>query len=185
VAGDPQQESAALAHLSGAPAAGLHDVDDGLRHVWRSAGIPDVVRVQPRRSRRFSDAEPVDSLLDDYRTAAARTGVDWSYLAAINYLESDFGRNDGPSAAGALGPMQFLPATWADYGAGGDIMSPRDAVLAAAEFLRANGAPADYDRAILRYNHDADYVAAVDSFAAALRADPFWLTRLYYWSTFG
>jgi len=48
-----------------------------------------------------------------------------------------------------------------------------------------NGAPGDYDRAVLRYNHDQDYVAAVRSYAAAIRDDPLWLTRFYYWSTFG
>jgi membrane-bound lytic murein transglycosylase B len=127
----------------------------------------------------------VAALLAYYRAAAARTGLDWTYLAAINFIESDFGRVNGPSSAGALGPMQFLPSTWQEYGGGSDVMSPHDAIMGAALLLARNGAPANYDRAIFRYNHDLDYVAAVKEYAAAMRADPLWLTRLYYWSTFG
>ena len=81
--------------------------------------------------------------------------------------------------------MQFIQSTWSEYGSGGDIMSPHDSIHAAATLLARNGAPADYDRAIFRYNHDNDYVAAVKGYAAAMRADPLWLTRLYYWSTYG
>jgi soluble lytic murein transglycosylase-like protein len=184
LAADPEQEAAALPHLAGSRLAGLSDVDSALRHLWRLTGIPDSTKVQPRWSHRFSDAEPVDSLIGYYRAAATSTGVDWSYLAAINYLESNFGRNNGPSSAGALGPMQFLPSTWQQYGAG-DIMNPRDSIQAGAVFLSRHGAPADYDQAIFHYNRDSNYVAAVKSFAAALRAEPYWLTRLYYWSTFG
>jgi len=124
-------------------------------------------------------------LLGNYRAAAARTGIDWTYLAAINYIESDFGRTLGPSSAGALGPMQFLPDTFREYGGGGDIMSARDSIQAAAMLLSRNGAPGDYDRAILRFNHSKDYVAAVKAYAAAIRGDVLWLTRFYYWSTFG
>jgi membrane-bound lytic murein transglycosylase B len=78
--------------------------------------------------------------------------------------------------------MQFLPSTWRVYGSG-DIMSPHDSILSAAGYLRRVGAPVDYDRAILAYNHDADYLAAVKHFAAAVRDDPLWVQRLYYWST--
>lgn len=163
----------------------MGQVAAGLQAVWRLAGVDDTSRVRPRQSHAFGAAEPVDALLGYYRSAASRSGVDWSFLAAINYVESDFGRVRGPSAAGALGPMQFLPSTWLQYGGGGDIMSPHDSILAASRLLARNGAPADYDRAIFSYNHDRDYVAAVESYAAAMRTDPAWLTRLYYWSTYG
>ena len=64
-------------------------------------------------------------------------------------------------------------------------MSAHDSILAAARYLRAAGAPQNYQRALLAYNHDSDYVAAVERFAAALRASHLWLPRLYYWSTYG
>jgi len=126
----------------------------------------------------------VDTLFGLYQVAG-HNRVDWSYLASINFIESDFGRVNGPSSAGALGPMQFMPGTWQDYGAGGDIMSPKDSIQAAAVYLNRMGAPGNMDRAIFRYNNDYDYVAAVQGFAEAIRADQTWFSRLYYWSTFG
>jgi membrane-bound lytic murein transglycosylase B len=165
--------------------AGIGDAAEGLRSLWRMDGLDDFSLAHPRRTRGFAGAAPTDQLLNYYRAAGARTGVDWTYLAAINYIESDFGRNNGPSSAGALGPMQFLPATWDEYGAGGNIMSPQDSILAAGRFLFRNGAPEDYDRALLHYNHSQQYVAAVKHYAAAVRGDSFWLERFYYWNTFG
>ncbi|HYW27344.1 MAG TPA: lytic transglycosylase domain-containing protein [Terriglobales bacterium] len=178
-------ESAALPLIGGAHAAELSQADQGLRALWRLVGIDPGETVHPRFNKRFADSEPIDRLLGYYRAAATRTGIDWTYLAAINYIESDFGRNLGPSSAGALGPMQFLPDTFREYGGGGDIMSSRDSIQAAALLLSRNGAPGDYDRAILRYNHSQDYVAAVKAYAAAMRGDVLWLTRFYYWSTYG
>ena len=58
-------------------------------------------------------------------------------LAAVNFVESAFGRVRSASEAGARGPMQFLPATWRGYGLGGDIDDPRDAILARGGFLHA------------------------------------------------
>jgi membrane-bound lytic murein transglycosylase B len=184
LAARPDLEAATLRLLTAPHEAGLGQVTGALRAAWRLAGL-DMATVRPRDTHRSAAAEPVDALLGYYRAAAGRTGVDWSYLAAINYIESDFGRVPGPSSAGALGPMQFLPDTWREYGGGGDILRASDSIQAAALFLARNGAPRNYDQAILRYNHDADYLAAVQGFAAALRSDPLWLTRFYYWSTFG
>ena len=178
-------EAATLPLLPAARSAELAQVDQALRSLWRMAGYDAGAQVHPRRNKRFAASEPVDALLGYYRASATRTGIDWTYLAAINFIESDFGRVNGPSSAGALGPMQFLPSTFREYGGGGDIMSPRDSVQAAASMLARNGAPGDYGRAVLRYNHSQEYVKAVGSYAAAMRSDTLWLTRFYYWSTYG
>ncbi|MDP9101338.1 MAG: lytic transglycosylase domain-containing protein [Actinomycetota bacterium] len=105
-------------------------------------------------------------------------GLPWQVLAAIGQVESGHGRNVGPSSAGALGPMQFLPSTWAYYGVDGDgdgradIMNPYDAVPAAALYLCRNGGgqggQALYD-AIFAYNHADWYVRLVLSLAAQYR----------------
>jgi membrane-bound lytic murein transglycosylase B len=95
--------------------------------------------------------------------------VGWSYLAAINFVETDFGRVIGPSSAGAQGPMQFLPATWARYGRG-DIYRPRNAIFAAARFLAGHGAPASIGPALYAYNPSWRYVDAVVRDARQLRA---------------
>jgi Transglycosylase SLT domain len=97
-------------------------------------------------------------------------GMSWTVLAAIGQIESGDGQNNGPSPAGALGPMQFLPSTWAiwgmdAFGATGapDIMNPFDAVPSAAVYLCAAGAgsPATLPSAIFAYNHAQWYVNEV------------------------
>src|SRR5207249_4292134 len=110
-------------------------------------------------------------LLADYKEAERQLGVPWYFLAAIHLVETKTGRVRGASDAGARGPMQFLPATWARYGAGGDIESTHDSILAAARLLRANGAPARIGDALLSYNRSAHYVAAVTEYAQLMRAD--------------
>ena len=80
--------------------------------------------------------------------AAATSGCPWRYLAAIHLVETGTGRIRGTSAAGAQGPMQFLPATWEAYGGGGDINDTRDAIHGAARYLAANRAPATWTRAV-------------------------------------
>jgi membrane-bound lytic murein transglycosylase B len=185
LAAHPGQQAALLSLAQGARTAGLVDVVAGLRSLWRSAGVTHPAALRPHEDHSFADAAPVATLLADYRAAAQATGIDWTYLAAINYIESDFGRSTGPSSAGALGPMQFLPSTWQQFGEGGNIMSPHDSIMAAARFLRWAGAPRDYMAAVYAYNHDRDYVAAVQDLAAAMDQDQLWLNRLYYWNTFG
>jgi hypothetical protein len=114
-----------------------------------------------------------------YEQAAARYGLQWAVLAGIGKVECDHGRDSSPSCtvegavnqAGAGGPMQFLASTWATYGvdADGDGRSdrwdPADAIYAAARFLRACGAPSEYRRAILAYNHAQWYVEEVERWA--------------------
>jgi cell wall-associated NlpC family hydrolase len=108
--------------------------------------------------------------LADFKKAGTQYNVPWTVLAAIGKVESGFGANDGPSSAGALGPMQFEPSTWALYGDGGNIMNPDDAIPAAARLLVANGAPGNLQQAILAYNHASWYVTEVLNQAAAYAA---------------
>ena len=111
---------------------------------------------------------PARELLGYYREAQQRTGVPWTYLAAIHLVETRMGRIRGTSTAGALGPMQFLPSTWDLYGAGGDINDPRDAILAAARLLKDNGAPGDMGKALWHYNPSTKYVRAVSEYARTM-----------------
>ena len=104
-----------------------------------------------------------------YQQAGLAYNVPWQLLAAIGKVESDHGRNPNayrPNEAGAQGPMQFIPSSWARYRwASGnpspDINSARDAIFAAAAYLRVAGAPGDLPRAIYAYNHAWWYVDMV------------------------
>lgn len=127
---------------------------------------------------------PADELLGYYHDAEQASGVAWNYLAAINLIESRFGSIDGVSTAGAQGPMQFLPSTFAAYGNGGDIHSPRDSIMAASRFLAANGFTGDHDGAIFRYNNAMEYVRAVDDYAALIAADPAAFAGYYRWDVY-
>ncbi|HEV3000119.1 MAG TPA: lytic murein transglycosylase [Solirubrobacteraceae bacterium] len=106
-------------------------------------------------------------LLPIYQAAGIEYGVRWEVLAAINEIETDYGRNLNVSSAGALGWMQFMPATWKQYGvdANGDgrkdPYNPVDAIFAAARYLEAAGAQDDLRRAIFAYNHADWYVESV------------------------
>lgn len=127
---------------------------------------------------------PAAELLGYYREAEAASGVGWNHLAAINLIETRFGSIDGVSTAGAQGPMQFMPSTFAGYGEGGDIHSPRDSIMAAGRYLAANGFAAERDHAIYRYNNADEYVQAVNDYAAVLAADPSAFTGYYRWDVY-
>ena len=111
-----------------------------------------------------------------YRKAQRRFGIDWEILAAINYVETKFGRVRSASSAGAQGPMQFIPATWDAYGMGGDVHDPHDAIMGAANYLRASGAPGDYRGALFAYNHADAYVTAILRYARQMMR----LSRNYF-----
>ena len=113
----------------------------------------------------------IDDLLRYYKEAEAQFGVSWYYLAAIHLVETRMGRIRGLSSAGAQGPMQFMPATWAMYGKG-DINDDHDAILGAARYLTAAGAPGNMQRALFAYNHSQAYVNALVLYAEAMKADP-------------
>lgn len=127
---------------------------------------------------------PADELLGYYREAEAASGVGWNYLAAINLVETRLGSVVGPSSAGAQGPMQFLPSTFAAYGEGADIHSPRDSIMAAGRYLAANDFAGNRDGAIYRYNHASQYVRAVNDYASVLAADPAAFTAYYRWEVY-
>jgi membrane-bound lytic murein transglycosylase B len=133
---------------------------------------------------RVDSPVPANQLLGYYREAQAATGVGWNYLAAINLIETGLGRIAGVSPAGAQGPMQFLPATFAEYGDGGDILSPHDSIIAAGRYLAANGFADDHDGALFRYNNWDRYVRAVNDYAAVLAADPASFAGYYRWDIY-
>jgi soluble lytic murein transglycosylase-like protein len=178
-------EASVLPLLPKALARSLKAAIAGLHYLYILAGIDQYYLVNVHFIHPYADAKPVDQLRSYYQEAFAKFAVDPTILASINFIESNFGRVNGPSSAGAQGPMQFLPGTWAAFGGGGDINDPRDAILGAARYLVHNGAPKDMRNAIWHYNNSFDYVDSVQSFAAAFRSDPAWLDRMYYWNTIG
>ena len=126
-------------------------------------------------SERAADEIPAD-LLPLYRAAAQTCdGMDWTLLAAVHKTETSFGRGAVVSSAGAQGPMQFMPETFAAYGVDGDgnglveTNDLEDAVFSAAKYLCANGAgdPARLRSALWHYNHDPAYVDQVATLAAS------------------
>ena len=127
--------------------------------------------------------EPAATLRSYYDEAARATGIPWQYLAAIHLVETRVGRIHGLSSAGAQGPMQFIPETWATFGAG-DINSNRDAIQAAGRYLASRGGPADMDRALFSYNNDDRYVSAVKAYASVLLDDPKAFDGYYQWQVF-
>jgi hypothetical protein len=133
---------------------------------------------------RIASAAPAAELRRHYAEAQRRFGVHWSVLASINFVESAFGRVRSASEAGARGPMQFLPATWRLYGMGGDIDKPRDAILAAANYLSRSGAPEDLDRALFAYNPSKSYVRAIRRFARRMRIDERAFLAYYAWQVY-
>ncbi len=133
---------------------------------------------------RVEPPAPADELLGYYHQAESESGVGWNYLAAINLIETRLGSIVGASTAGAQGPMQFLPSTFATYGQGGDIQSPRDSIMAAGRYLAANGFGNDRDHAIYGYNHAHEYVRAVNQYAELIAADPAAFAGYYRWDVY-
>jgi hypothetical protein len=120
--------------------------------------------------------QPPKSLVGIYRAAAQHYHIPWQVLAAINYVETGYGRDLAVSSAGAIGWMQFMPSTWAQYGqavnlqgrpAGGmpNPWDPTDAIFAAARYLVAAGAQRNLPGAVYAYNHAGWYVQEVLSIA--------------------
>jgi murein DD-endopeptidase MepM/ murein hydrolase activator NlpD len=117
-------------------------------------------------------------LLPIFQAAGTTYGIPWQVLAAINEVETDYGRDLSISSAGAEGWMQFLPSEWAQYGvdANGDGFedpyNPADAIFAAARYLRAAGGATNIKAAIFSYNHSQAYVESVMLRAQLLGGTP-------------
>jgi hypothetical protein len=134
---------------------------------WAALAAPAIADAPPA----VGDIPPDYLVL--YQQAAARFGLDWPVLAAVGRVETNHGRNANgcaPNSAGARGPMQFLAATFAHAAklAGidhPDICDPADAIPAAAAYLKSNGAPDDWQRALYRYNPADWYPPLVLSWA--------------------
>jgi murein DD-endopeptidase MepM/ murein hydrolase activator NlpD len=117
-------------------------------------------------------------LLPIYQAAGTQYGIHWETLAAINEIETDYGRNLNVSSAGAVGWMQFLPSTWRSYGVDAnkdkrkDPYNPVDSIFAAARYLKAAGYQKSVRRAIFAYNHADWYVDSVLLRARLIRGVP-------------
>lgn len=140
--------------------------------------------VEPPVRMKTQQPEPPGALLRYYKKAQRRFNVDWEVLAAVNSIETRFGRIRSASYAGAQGPMQFIPSTWRAYGMGGDVHDPHDAILGAANYLSASGAPGNYRRALYAYNNASEYVTAVLAYAREImrRAGNYYV--YYSWQVF-
>jgi cell wall-associated NlpC family hydrolase len=135
------------------------------------------INLSPPSQAALADIPPNDLML--YQEAGLAFDVPWEVIAGIGKVECDHGRNPDPAcwkhgatnAAGAGGPMQFLASTWQTYGiaANGsgtpDRWNPADAILSAANYLKANGAPENIESAVFAYNHSDAYVQQVLAWA--------------------
>lgn len=151
----------------------------------REQVIPDAptdIERELEIARREIVVRPVESLHEEeymvlYRRAAQQYGfgTDWYVLAAVGKIESNHGKEMGPSVSGAMGPMQFLPSTWQVAGVDGNgdgvanIMDPEDAIPAAASYLVSGGAPEDWHAALYSYNRAHWYVLEVLAVAEGYR----------------
>ena len=128
-----------------------------------SVALPASLSTPPAVPAQLSSSD----LLSLWQRAGNAYSIPWQVLAAINKVESNFGRNMGPSSAGAVGWMQFMPSTWVRWGidANGDGVAdpwnPDDAVFSAARYLAAAGGANDLSRAVYSYNHADWYVNEV------------------------
>src|SRR5439155_25258161 len=136
------------------------------------------------RTIKVGPASPAGALLSYYREAERRFNVSWAVLPAVNFVETKFGKLRSASAAGAQGPMQFMPATWRRYGLGGNVHDAHDAILGAANYLHASGAPQDLRNALHHYNPSSAYVDAVVRYARRIGADRSMFYALYSWQVF-
>jgi cell wall-associated NlpC family hydrolase len=135
-------------------------------HVAFSASAPIVFTSRPSGQMSFATLRGI------WQAAGATYGIPWSVLAAINKVETNFGQNLGPSSAGAIGWMQFMPSTWARWGmdANGDGVAdpnnPTDAIFSAARYLAGCGGQTNIAAAVYCYNHATWYVNEVLGLAA-------------------
>jgi murein DD-endopeptidase MepM/ murein hydrolase activator NlpD len=128
-----------------------------------AVSVPVAFTTPPAQPRRLTVAQ----LRPIWEQAGAAYGIPWQVLAAINKIESNFGQNMGPSSAGAIGWMQFMPSTWLRWGTDADgsgvadPWTPTDAIYSAARYLAAAGGQTDIERGVFAYNHADWYVREV------------------------
>jgi hypothetical protein len=159
-------------------AADARDLYVALRSLRRLAGGSASSRI------RYGASLPAGRLLELYGQGQSRFRIRKRVLAAINLVETRFNRLRNNSSAGARGPMQFMPATWRMYGMGGNVRDPEDAILGAANYLRASGAPRNYRRALRAYNHSRLYVEGVARYSRVMGRDPHSFYVLHSWHFF-
>ena len=171
-----------VAALISAPGAGIAALRAAVSKILGSGGQVEVLRSQQAPAATAPTGTQPTTYLQLFKASAAEycAGLSWTVLAAIAQIESADGQNMGPSSAGALGPMQFLPSTWSQWGIDAfgqagppDVMNPYDAVPSAARLLCADGAGdggAALSNAIFDYNHANWYVSEVLALAAAYGA---------------
>jgi hypothetical protein len=165
------------------PSADAATIKSAFTRVLGGAVSVDLLRptftpvVTPAGGGNLTADSPIDLRTLYMRGAATCPGLPWGVLAGIGQVETDHGRVKAVSSAGAEGPMQFLPSTWAIYGVDGDgdgkadIFDQADAVYSAARYLCASGGGQSdtlYD-AIYAYNHSDYYVKTVLGLAAQYR----------------
>jgi len=179
LARDAKLAAATLPALQPGLRAGTRDLLAAHRELYRlTPPLPARARIK------VGPAAPAPTLLVYYREGQRRFGVPWDVLAAVNFVESKFGKLRNASASGAQGPMQFMPATWARYGLGGNVHEVHDAILGAANYLHSSGAPHSIRRALHAYNPSPSYVDAVLRYARAMRSDRAMFYELYNWQVF-
>jgi hypothetical protein len=172
-----------VAGLISAPGASIASLQARVSQVLGPSAQVEVLRSQQLPTATVPATGLPGSYLQLFKASAAEycPGLSWTVLAAIGQIESNDGQNMGPSSAGALGPMQFLPSTWAQWGIDAfgqtgppDIMNPYDAVPSAARLLCADGAASGGTalyNAIYDYNHADWYVREVLALAAQYAAE--------------
>ncbi|MGW4965729.1 transglycosylase SLT domain-containing protein [Nonomuraea sp. NPDC004186] len=175
----PEVAARAFARLPSGLAAQAKDNTAAIRELL-SLAHP----IKPSATFKVQPAPPAAELLGHFKKAERKFGVEWEVLAAVMFAETKFGRVKSDSNVGAQGPMQFMPGTWKAYGMGGDVQDPRDAVMGAANYLRASGAPRDYRRALYAYNHSRAYVNAILLHARQMKRDPRNYYAYYNWQVF-
>ena len=178
LAARPQLERATVRRMPVAIARGVRTNLAAKRELWR------LTPLTRRRRFRTGPALPPATLLRYYREGERRFGVRWNVLAAVNFVESKFGKLRSASAAGAQGPMQFMPATWKQYGLGGNVHDAHDSIFGAANYLQASGAPQNLRNALHHYNPSSAYVDAVLRYARRISGDRTMFYALYSWQVF-
>ena len=168
-----------LERLRGSLDAEARDILAARRELGSLAAPP-----QPRRRFATGPSLPPAKLMRFYRKAERRFEVSWKVLAAVNFVETSFNKLRNRSTAGAQGPMQFIPSTWDAYGMGGDIHDPHDAIMGAANYLHASGAPGNYRRALYAYNHSDHYVDSVLGYTRRIRRDENAFLSFHSWQVF-